>query len=56
MKTIKVTPINLKSGAKAPYFIIEASDKQAAINEAKQNTRLSDFNNWDFDAEILKHL
>lgn len=48
MANFKITPVNRVTGATAPYYLIEAPDKEAAIQEAEQRSRLSDFNNWEF--------
>lgn len=55
MKKIKVTPINIKTGAKAPSYIISVPTSsnldlyKLAISEAKTLSRLSSFDNWSFE-------
>lgn len=56
MNLYKVTPTNTVTGAKSPYFIIEATENKIASAEAKQQSRLASFPNWSFEAEIIAHL
>ena len=42
MARFKITPTSI-TGAKAPYFFVEAPSKKEAHTEAKKTTRLGDF-------------
>jgi hypothetical protein len=53
---IKVTPTNVVTGAKAPYFIIDGDIKDAnnlknAIAEAMNNSNLSNSERFTFKTE-----
>lgn len=54
MAKFKVQPVNIRTGATAPYQVIEAVEDKFAIQEAKQNSRLADFTNWRFYTEKIK--
>lgn len=50
---IKVTPVNIVTGAKAPYFIIDGDHKDAnhlkiALEEAKSKSALSNSPRFTF--------
>jgi hypothetical protein len=55
MEKFKVTPVNMSTGAKAPYFIFElpsgnnSNNFSLATNMAKEKSRLSSFQNFYFD-------
>lgn len=54
MEKYKVTPVNIRNGSKAPYYVISISSnqkKEEAINQAKSLSRLSSFDNWSFEIE-----
>ncbi len=55
MSIYKITPTNIVTGATAPSLIISASESKLAILEAKTLSRLSSFDNWSFECEIIKH-
>ena len=40
MKKIKVTPVNIRNGNKAPYYVISVNGKSMS--------RLGTLDNWDF--------
>jgi|TARA_R110000782_G_scaffold267185_4_gene362378 hypothetical protein len=54
MKKIKVTPVNIRNGNKAPYYVISVNGTQErdmekmAIEQAKSMSRLGTLDNWDF--------
>lgn len=56
----RVTPVNLRSGAKAPYFILETSNstkkdeiKKLANEEFKQRSSLSRSETWQVETEKM---
>jgi hypothetical protein len=55
----KVTPINIVTGTKAPYYVMEYSAnaninlKKEAEKEARSLSRLSSFKNWNFEVEKI---
>lgn len=59
MEKFKVTPVNIRNGSKAPYFVISLSangnknQKSEAENQAKSMSRLSSFDNWSFEVEKI---
>ena len=56
-EAFKVTPINIRTGATAPYYILDYAPnpnvnlKENAVKEAKTKSRLNDFDNWNFEVE-----
>ncbi len=55
MSTYKITPTNIFTGATAPSLLINSTDSKLAIQEAKTLSRLSSFDNWTFECEIIKN-
>lgn len=56
METYRVTPVNIRSGAKAPYYVVSISSgqkKEDAIIQAKSLSRLSSFDNWSFEIDRI---
>ncbi len=57
MAKFKVTPYNIKNGNKAPYFVIDAANKDEGEKAAAQcfrtSSSLSRFSNWDFEVDKL---
>lgn len=60
METFRVTPTNIRNGAKAPYYIVslQARDKNKnmkteAEKQARTMSRLSAFDNWSFEVEKI---
>lgn len=59
MEKFRVTPTNIRNGAKAPYFVISLqangnkNQKADAEKQARLASRLSDFNNWSFEVEKI---
>lgn len=54
----RVTPVNLRSGAKAPYFIIETSGKndevkKVAKEEFATRSSLSRSETWNVEVEKM---
>lgn len=54
----RVVPVNLRSGAKAPYFVIETSGKKdevrkMALEEFKQRSTLSRSETWNVEVEKI---
>jgi hypothetical protein len=56
----RVTPVNLRSGAKAPYFIVETEAKakrdeisKLASEEFKNRSSLSRSETWSFETEKI---
>lgn len=50
MKKFKCYATHIKYGYNASYMIVFAIDKRNAINDARQRSRLSDFNEYMFNA------
>lgn len=57
MAKFKVTPTNIKLGAKAPYFIIEATNKHESQKEAEiefaTRSNLSRYPEWELNIQKL---
>lgn len=60
METFKVTPTNIRNGAKAPYYVVSLQVKDRNKNmkaEAEKQvrplSRLSAFDNWSFEVEKI---
>ena len=57
MAKFKVTPTNIKLGAKAPYFIIEATNKHESQKEAESEfvtrSNLSRYPEWELNIQKL---
>lgn len=58
MEKFKVTPTNIITGAKAPYYVIELSannnnNKSLAIGMAKEKSNLSNSQLFQFDCVKL---
>lgn len=56
----RVTPVNLRSGAKAPYFIVETEPKakkdevsKLASEEFKNRSSLSRSETWNLEVEKM---
>ena len=57
---IKVTPVNINTGAKAPYYIEDVNNaskieeqKKQAIDSAREKSRLNYNHNFQFIAERI---
>ena len=57
MSKHRVTPVNIRTGAKAPSFIVEAenkaSSKDAAREEFSNRSALSRYDNWELSVEKI---
>lgn len=65
MKTIasnkhRVIPFNIRTGAKAPYFLVDAPQAQKrdethkmAREEFKEKSSLAKYDNWDLEIEKI---
>lgn len=57
MAKFKVTPYNIKNGNKAPYYVVDAQNKEdgekAARQCFKENSSLSRFDNWDIEVDKI---
>ena len=55
---VRVTPTNVRNGAKAPYFVLDVNGTskkdevlKIANEEFKNRSSLSKFDNWDLEVE-----
>lgn len=59
MEKFRVTPMNIRNGSKAPYFVISIKSdrnqnmKKLAEKEARLSSRLSSFDNYSFEVEKI---
>ena len=57
MSKHRVTPVNIRTGAKAPSFIVEAenktSSKEVARKEFSSRSALSKYDNWNLEVEKI---
>jgi len=56
----RVTPFNIRTGAKAPYFLVDAPQAQKrdethkmAKEEFKNRSSLNKYENWSLDIEKI---
>tara|TARA_R110000782_G_scaffold253454_1_gene341559 strand:+ start:377 stop:556 length:180 start_codon:yes stop_codon:yes gene_type:complete len=59
MEKFKVIPVNIRTGAKAPYFVVSLAANGNKQNEtearsvAKEMSSLSRYSNWDFEVNKI---
>lgn len=57
MEKFKVTPTNIKTGAKAPYYVIELptnhNNRSLAISMAKEKSQLSSSPIFEFECDKI---
>jgi len=60
MDKFRVTPVNIRNGAEAPYYVVSVQksmkiqeQKDNAVKQARSLSRLSEFDSWSFEVEKI---